>query len=407
MSSSDETVDILRLGHAGDGVTADGLFVPYTVPGDVVRVEPDGKRGRLVEIVSPGPARVAAPCPHFGTCGGCAVQMLARDFYLDWKRGLVTAALAQRGFSDVPVEPIRAVEPGTRRRAMFKARAAGGKVSLGFYEPESRNLVDIGECPILVPELARLIAPLKRALAPVLKSGETAELHTTVTDSGVDLSLKLKRAREPGLLMQLSEFAAASKLARLSWNGETVAVADTPVLRIGRFSFELPAESFLQPTREGERILQDLVREEAGASRRVADLFCGCGTFALALAEGRSVHGIDSNAAQVGAMAHAAKAGRADLTSETRDLFRRPLLASELAPFDAVVLDPPRPGASAQAQALAQSAVPTVLYVSCNPASFARDARILCDGGYRLGRVVPIDQFLWSPHVELFARFSR
>jgi 23S rRNA (uracil1939-C5)-methyltransferase len=407
MSSPDETVEIVSLGHAGDGVTSDGVFVPYTVRGDVARVVRGAKRGRVVEIVSPGPARVAAPCRHFGTCGGCAMQMLARDAYLEWKHNLVTSALSQRGFSNLAVEPIRAVLPGTRRRAMFKARASGSQVLLGFYEPESRNLVDIRECPILVPEVARLIAPLKHALAPLVEPGETAELHVTATDSGVDLSLKLKRVREPTLLMQLSELAASLKLARLSWNGETVAMAETPSLRIGRFTVALPVESFLQPTRDGERILQDLVREESGRARRVADLFSGCGTFALALAEARAVHGIDSAATQVAAMTAAAKAGGARVTAETRDLFRRPLLAAELVPFDAVVLDPPRPGASAQAQALAQSSVPTVLYVSCNPASFARDARILCDGGYRLTRVVPVDQFLWSPHVELFARFSR
>ena len=408
MSSPEETLEIIRLGHAGDGVTAGGLFVPYTTPGDVVRISHDGKRGKVLEIVSPAPARIAAPCKHFGTCGGCAMQMLARDAYLDWKRELVIAALTQRGFSGVPVEPIRAVAPGTRRRAMFKARASGKQVSLGFYEPESRNLVDITECPILVPELAQLIAPLKRALEPLLKSGETAELHTTATDSGIDLSLKLKRPRDPDLLMQLSELAAALKLARLSWNGEVVAMTETPVLRIGRFSVALPVESFLQPTREGERILQDLVLEEAGSAQRVADLFCGSGTFALRLTrDGRAIHGVDNAALQVAAMERAARAGAAHLTSETRDLFRRPLLAAELARFDSVVLDPPRPGASAQAQALAQSAVSNVAYVSCNPASFARDARILCDGGYRLSRVVPIDQFLWSPHVEVFAHFSR
>jgi 23S rRNA (uracil1939-C5)-methyltransferase len=197
------------------------------------------------------------------------------------------------------------------------------------------------------------------------------------------------------------------KLARLSWDGETVTMAETPTMRNGRFQVALPPEAFLQPTKEGEAILQGLVREEAGNARRIADLFSGCGTFALALAEGRAIHAVDSAQAQTEALSAAAKAGRANLTAEMRDLFRRPLLASELAPFDAVVLDPPRPGATAQAQALAQSTVTNVLYVSCNPASFARDARILVDGGYRLTRVVPLDQFLWSPHVELFARFVR
>jgi 23S rRNA (uracil1939-C5)-methyltransferase len=333
--------------------------------------------------------------------------MMAREPYLAWKRELVANALRQRGFADAEVEEIRAVPSGTRRRAMFKARAAGKSVHLGFYEAESRNLVDITECPVLLPELAALISPLKRGLAPIMQPGEAAELHATATDSGIDLSLKLKGARGPDLLMMLSELASGLKLARLSWNGETVAMAAVPCLRIGRFTVGLPPESFLQPTKEGMRILQSLVLEEAGGSRKVADLFSGCGTFALALADARAIHAVDSAGPQIEALTAAAKAGRGNVTTEARDLFRRPLIAAELSRFDCVVLDPPRPGASAQAQALAQSRVANVLYVSCNPASFARDARILADGGYRLERVVPLDQFLWSPHVELFARFTR
>jgi 23S rRNA (uracil1939-C5)-methyltransferase len=402
-----ETVKIVRLGHAGDGVTADGLFVRYTVPGDVAHVVREGTRGRLLEIVTPGAARVSAACAHFGRCGGCALQMMARESYLTWKRDCVIAALKQRGFADVPVQDILVVPPGTRRRAMFKARAKGRGVSLGFYEPESRNLVDIMECPVLTPELAALISPLKAQLATILRGGETAELHVTATDSGIDLSLTLKRARSVGMLMMLSELASSLKLARLMWNGELVAMVTTPSLRIGRFTVALPPESFLQSTKEGMCILQDLVREGAGEARRIADLFSGCGTFALALAENRTVHAIDSTQAQIDALTQAAKHGGANVTADARDLFRRPLLLSELARFDCVVLDPPRPGAQAQAQTLAQSAVPEVLYVSCNPASFARDARVLADGGYQLKRVVPLDQFLWSPHVELFAHFAR
>jgi 23S rRNA (uracil1939-C5)-methyltransferase len=402
-----EILEILRLGHAGDGVTADGLFVPYTVPGDVARIAREGQRGRVLEIVTPGASRASAPCTHFGCCGGCALQMLARESYLAWKRDCVIAALNQRGFTGVPVEPIRAVPPGTRRRAMFKARATAHGVSLGFYEPESRNLVDIAQCPVLTPQLAALIAPLKRQLVPLIRPNETAEMHVTATDTGIDLSLKLKRARGPDLLMMLSELASTLKLARLSWNGETVAMTATPSLQIGRFSVALPPESFLQPTKEGEQILQGLVREEAGNARRIADLFSGCGTFALVLPGLNAIHAVDSTKPQIEALAAAAKAGGANLTVETRDLFRRPLLVPELSRFDCVVLDPPRPGAQSQSQALAQSVVASVLYVSCNPASFARDARILADGGYSLERVVPLDQFVWSPHVELFARFAR
>jgi 23S rRNA (uracil1939-C5)-methyltransferase len=335
--------------------------------------------------------------------------MMAAEPYLAWKRELVARALAQRGFAEVPIDPIRAVAPGTRRRAMWKARGMrGARAELGFFAPESRDLVDLHECRVLAPELADLMAPLKRALAPVLKPDETAALHATLSDTGIDLSLVFKRTRAPDLLMALSELAVGLRLARLSWNGETVAMAAEPTLRIGRFHVVLPPESFLQPTREGERILQDVVREEVGDARRVADLFSGCGSFALTLADGRMVHAADSSAPAISALAAGARAGRAlSFTSETRDLFRRPLTPDECSRFDVVVLDPPRPGAPAQVKTLAQSRVPRILYVSCSPASFARDARILCDGGYRLERIVPLDQFLWSPHVELFARFAR
>jgi len=403
----EETVEILKVGHAGDGVTEDGLFVPYTVPGDVVRIVREGTRARIRNVVTPGAWRVEPPCPHFGRCGGCALQQMAREPYLQWKRDLVVTALKQRGFSNVPVDDIHAVAPGTRRRANFKAQASREGVLIGFYEAASRNLVDLSECPILVPELARLMASLRTPLARLMRPNETAELLATLTDSGIDLALKLKRARSADLLMALSEFASSLKLARLSWNGEDVAVAATPVIGIGRFLIALPPDAFLQPTKEGERFLQSQIAASAAKSRRIADLFSGCGTFALVLADERAVHAVDSVAPQIEALSAAAKQGHAKLSSEVRDLFRRPLLPTELSRFDAVVLDPPRPGAAEQARALAQSEVAHVLYVSCNAASFARDARILANGGYRLECVRPLDQFLWSPHVELFAEFSR
>lgn len=402
-----EIVEIVRLGHAGDGVTAAGLFVPGTVPGDVARIRRDGERGHLLELIARGPDRSEPPCAHFGRCGGCALQHVAQPAYLAWKHDLVVTALKQRGFAHVPVEDIHAVKPGTRRRASFKAQAAGGRVSVGFYEAGSRVLVDLSACPILVPELARLIPRLRTHLAKLLRTNETAELLTTATDSGIDLMLSLKRKRDVDVLMGLSAMASALGVARLTWNDEDVAIAEAPTLRVGRFTVMLPPGAFLQPTKEGERTLQQLVIAASAGMGAVADLFSGCGTLSLALAESHTVHAIDSVASHVDALTGAAKQGRAKVTGEARDLFRRPLLASELARFDAVVLDPPRPGAAAQAKALAQSRVPKVLYVSCSAASFARDARLLADGGYRLNRVVPIDQFLWSPHVELFAEFSR
>ena len=400
------TVEIVRMGHAGHGVTADGIFVPYAVPGDSVRISPNGTRARLEEVLSPGPSRVAPACSHFGTCGGCALQMIRSEDYLDWKRGLVIAALNQRGFADPPVEEIVAIPPGTRRRAIFKARRLTNGVAAGFYEADSHRLVDIHECPVLVPDLAGLLAPIKMGLAAILAEGEQAELHATASDTGVDLSLKLPRRRDPDLLMALSRFAADLKLARLCWNGEPVVVNTAPQLHIGRFSVSLPPECFLQPSKQGERVLRQLATAAVGPAQCIADLFCGCGSFTFAFA-GPSIASFDSSAAQIEALRDAARPSGGKIMAEIRDLFRQPLTPAELEPFDAVLLDPPRPGATAQARNLARSTVPSIVYVSCNAASFARDARTLCDGGYRLTRVVPVDQFLWSPHVELFAQFTR
>lgn len=397
-----ETVNIVGLGHAGDGVTAAGAFVPFTAPGDVV--EPDS-RGRLARVVSPGPSRVVPPCPHFGVCGGCAVQHIARDAYLAWKQGLVAAALAQRGFDEVAVEPIVAVPPGTRRRAQFKARRTRDAVLLGFYERDSHTIVDVRECPLLVPALQALLPRLRGALAKLMRDGESAELHLTAIGSAIDLALKWKRPRDAAVLMDLAAFASALGVVRLAWNGEVQAQTETPVMRIGKFTVALPPEAFLQPTEQGERTLQSLVLAGIGNAKNVADLFSGIGTFALAIADGRGVHAVESDPAMNAALAVASRGTR--VTTEARDLFRRPLLPADLARFDAVVLDPPRPGASAQVKALAASKVPRLVYVSCNPASFARDARTLVDGGYRLLKVQPIDQFVWSAHTELIGIFER
>jgi 23S rRNA (uracil1939-C5)-methyltransferase len=402
-----EIVEIVKFGHGGDGVAQDGLFVPYTVPGDVARVGRDGPRGALDEIITPGHWRTEPPCRHFTRCGGCALQHVARERYLAWKRDLVVAALKQRGFTDAAVQDIRAVGPGTRRRAIFKACKGGQGLELGFYAPRTQTLIEVQDCPILAPSLFAVIGPLRKALNGILTMSEKTELHTTLTDTGIDLTIRQKRPRRLDWLVDLAVMAQSLKLARLCWNDELIAMNIQPAHRIGTFDVALPPESFLQPTAEGERILQDLVHEEIGSAKRIADLFSGCGTFALTLADTCAVHAVDNSGPQIGALLAAARTGSAKVTSETRDLFRRPLLPAELSRFDAVILDPPRPGALEQVRALAQSEISRVLYVSCNPASFARDARILSDSGFHLSRVVPLDQFLWSPHVELFAVFIR
>jgi len=401
-----DPVEIMRLGHAGDGVASDGTFIPYTVPGDVVRLA-GPPRSHPPEILTAGPTRTAPICGHFGICGGCALQHVETQAYLDWKREQVLGALAQRGFTGIAVEAIRAVGPATRRRAVLKARRTRNGVALGFYEPESRNLVDLAECPVLVPAIANALPRLRSALADLLKPDDTAELHITHTREGLDVSLKWKRKTSADTLVALSVFANAMDLARLVWNGELVALARSPTLEIGGHFVQLPPEPFLQATAEGEAILQSLVREGVGAAKNVADIFSGCGTFGLFLAKGRSIAAFESNAEMLAALSAAARARGSNVTVERRDLFRRPLFPTELTKFDAVVINPPRPGAKAQSEQLARSSVPRVVYVSCNPASFTRDARILADGGFRVARVVPLDQFVWSPHVELVAELTR
>ena len=401
-----EIVEIVRLAGGGEGVTADGAFVPYTIPGDIVRID-GGPNPRVNEIIKAGPWRAAAKCRHFGRCGGCSLQHVAQDAYLGWKRDLIVSALARRGFENIDIEDVRVVGPGTRRRAVIKARTTTDGVVLGFYEPQSRQLVDVWECPVLVPKITEALPKIRSRLEEILHSGEGAELHITHTDAGLDVSLHWKRPRGPDTHFALAEFAHELKLARMSWNGETVAVARAPYLRIGRHTVLLPIEPFLQPTSEGEAILQSLVREGVEGAGNVADLFAGCGTFALALAETCSIAAVEGNAAMAAALEDAAAEENSRVAVVRRDLFRRPLLAPELAKFDAVILDPPRPGAKRQAEQLAKSNVSRIVYVSCNPSSFARDARILCGGGYRLRRVVPADQFLWSAHVELVAFLDR
>lgn len=397
-----EPVAIVRLGFAGDGITGDGRFARFALPGDQVQFRGDGSVESIERL---GAGRVEAPCPYFMRCGGCTLQHMERDLYLAFKAESIRTALSHRGFTDVAVEDVRAVAPGTRRRAVLKAIMQDGAVRLGFYEAESRNLIDIDACLLLTPALMRLLKPLRAALTPLLREGETAELHVTETDDGVDMSLRLKRETGIKFSSTLAALAGRLDLARLSWNGELAAQARAPGLRVGAYRVALPMEPFLQPTVEGEHVLQEIVREGVGKAKKVADLFSGLGTFALALADGkRSVHAVDSTEPMIAALRGAKGA---HVTAETRDLFRRPLTANELKTFDAVVLDPPRAGAQAQAEQLAASSVPRIVYVSCNPASFARDARVLCHGGYRLERVSPLDQFLWSAHIELTGIFTK
>lgn len=396
------------MGHQGDGWAMDRgtrVHVPFTVPGDVVEAEVIGGRGIVRRLIDPGPERAAPACRHFGRCGGCTLQHAAREAQLAWKRGFVQRALAQRGLEAEVGDPI-AVPPGTRRRVKFQAVRQSGVWRLGFAERASHRLVQIEECPVLSPRLREFV---RDPGDPAPHLGR-ADIHVLDTETGlaVDVEPTMKPAAQ-ALWTQAAAWARARGVVRLACAGEEIVHIAEPVVHLSGVAVVPPPGAFLQATLEGEAALTRLVRHAVGDVRRIADLFAGIGTFTFALAGEACIHAMDGNGAACKALREAAHraSGLKPVAVERRDLFRTPLTVKELNGFDAVVFDPPRAGAQAQAVRLAASAVPRVVAVSCNPASFARDARVLVDGGYRLHDVAVVDQFVWSAHVELVARFDR
>ncbi|HET7679726.1 MAG TPA: methyltransferase [Xanthobacteraceae bacterium] len=410
-----EKLVIARIGHRGDGVadTPDGpVFVPYALPGETVEVEPVAghpDRRHLLRVGQPSPERIAPICPHFGVCGGCAVQHWSEAQYRAWKRGLIIEALSQAGI-DVPVgEVIDAHGAGRRRVVLHARRGAHDVLQVGFAALRAHEIVGIDQCPIVVPALSSAI-PTAWSIAEVLKDArKPLDIQITATDSGLDVDVRGSGALNTRRTTQLAAVAEKHRLARLTRHGELVIQRAPPTMKIGRATVTLPPGAFLQATAEGEAALARLVDAAAAKAKAVADLFCGVGPFALRLAERARITAADSDAGAVAALAKAAgtASGLKPIDAQVRDLFRRPFTAKELSQFDAVVFDPPRQGAQAQARELAASKVPVVVAVSCNPATLARDARILIDGGYRLTQVTPVDQFRYSAHVELVGAFTR
>ena len=346
-------------------------------------------------------------CRHFGICGGCAYQDMPDADYRVLKRNLVIEALVRHGFVDAIVEDALEVAPATRRRAVFKLAKKSGATLIGFHAARSHAIVDMHECLVMTPALTSLVPRLREAMSPLLREDEDAELHVTDTDDGFDVAVKWSRARK--LQGEIARMAEKLGLARVTAGSEILVELAQPSVAFGKARVALPPGSFLQPTREGEAALQSRVASILKGSKHVADLFAGCGTFTLPLAERASIHAVDADGPALEALGRAARAvqGLKPVTIEKRDLFKRPLFQVEIARFDAVVLDPPRAGAAAQASQLAASRVPRIAYVSCNAGSFARDARTLVDAGYRMGAVLPVDQFLWSSHIELVAGFTK
>lgn len=351
---------------------------------------------------------MSALCTHFGSCGGCAHQDVPDADYRVLKRQVVVDALSRHGV-ETDVEDVVEVPPGTRRRATMKAKKNESDVQLGFHAARTHDIIDLQQCLVLTPRLAGLLPGLRKMLSELLSPNEDAELRLADTDGGIDLGLRWRKPNDTPTLAALAHWAATLKLARISAHGETVVSLAQPTAKLGKAVVALPPEVFLQPTREGEAILQDLARDTLTGAKRVADLFCGCGTFTFPLAEKSRVQAVELEPAMLEALSAAAKVtpGLKPVTTEKRNLFKRPLSEFELNGFDGVCLDPPRAGALEQAKMLAKSKLARIAYVSCDADSFARDARVLVDAGFRLKRVVPVDQFLWSSHIELAGAFVR
>lgn len=411
------------VGVRGDGVANHGgerIFLPLTAPGDVVRARLGERRGegRTAEVLgfeSFG-ARAEPRCPHFGACGGCVLQHLAPEAYVEAKSAWLAAALRRQGLEADAILPLRLLPAGTRRRARFSlARPrARGAVEIGFQARGSHRLVDIRSCAVLHPALMALLPPLRQVAMQLVAPGEHGTATATLTDSGVDVLLDLGAAPALAAHEALAEFARATEIARLSWRvpgaaPSPIAQNHPPRIAFGGVAIDLPDEPFLQASAEADAVLTAEIVASVADAPRVADLFAGVGTFALPLAARATVHAVERDADAVRALAAAvARAGLGHrIACERRDLEQRPLAGDELARFDAVVFDPPRAGAKAQTQMLATSGVPRVIAVSCNQATFARDARTLVDGGYRLEKIQPIDSFVWSAHLELVALFQR
>ncbi|MCP4314659.1 MAG: class I SAM-dependent RNA methyltransferase [Hyphomicrobiales bacterium] len=412
---STETVTISSLGAQGDGIAVvDGepVYVGFALPEETVTIMRNKSKGQLVSVDFPSTERTDPPCPHFGPqgqkCGGCSLQHLELTAYHHWKKQLVAGALAARGI-DAQINDLMPCLPGSRRRAVFSVMSTKNDVTLGFNQAGTHTIIGIKECTVLSPVIVDQIGGLRRLAMLLARGTKPFRLNVLATFSGLDVSVEgiaslseKKRPRVIGAALELG-------LARLSLGTEILVEARTPVLKISGIDVAPPPAGFLQASEVAQDKMIALVSEHMTGSKRIADLFSGCGTFTLPLARQSAVHAVESDGPALAALDFAARhtQGLKPVTIERRDLFRRPLMAAELKKIDAVVFDPPRAGAQAQSAEIATSSVRKVAAVSCYPATLARDLRTLIDGGFRLLSVTPIDQFLWSPHVEAVALLER
>ena len=408
-----QTLHIDTVGAQGDGLAAGPVYVPLTLPGEDVTATVGGDRAELAQVLNASPDRVAPPCPHFGDCGGCSLQHWAAAPYLAWKGEQVRLALARERI-ETEILPAFATPPGVRRRLALHARRDGREVRLGFKARRSWRLVELDVCVIADPRLVAALPALKALADPFLHSPKSAPtLHVTWTASGLDVDVTGVERKTGGLSAdaraKAARAAAAGDIARVTLARELIYQSRAPLVRVGPATVALPAGAFLQASPQAEAAMGQVVVDAIAGASKVADLFCGVGTFTFRLASVAQVQAADASEPAIRALMAAVGTapGLKAITAEARDLTRRPLLAMEMKKLDAVVFDPPRAGALEQSREIAASKVGLAVGVSCNPQTFARDARVLVDAGFTLERVQPIDQFLWSPHVELVGVFRR
>ncbi|MGH6842934.1 MAG: class I SAM-dependent RNA methyltransferase [Methylocella sp.] len=410
MTGSNTTLTIDRLGARGEGVAQGpegSIFVPYALAGETILAEVDGSRGRLAEVLTCSPHRIAPFCRYFAHCGGCAVQTLAADPYARWKCDLVESALRRAGLPNEVLALADGHGEG-RRRATFHARYVRGQIRVGFMQARAHEIVDIDSCPVLAASMDGALSAARAIAEALAASGKPLDILVAATASGLDVDLKGRGTLGEAEAKSLVRIAMAHDLARLSNHGSIVISRRTPMLAMGKAMVAPPPGAFLQATEVGEKALAARVCAHVAGARYIADLFSGIGTFALRLADFAKVDAFDLEEDSLQALAKAARAaGLREVAVSPRDLFRRPLCPPELDRYDAAVFDPPRAGAERQAVALSASLVPLVAAVSCNAQTFARDAAILCAGGYEIARVELVDQFRHTPHVEIVACFQR
>ena len=403
-----EELIVTAMGAKGDGIARcdnRSVHVPYTLPGEAIIATVDGERGELNEVVKPSPDRIAPFCQWFGVCGGCALQHWAPEPYAQWKRGLLGQALLHHHV-EATIKPMITAYGSGRRRVVFHARKQDGRVEAGFMARRTHHLIAIDRCPILVPALQDSPA-LATHIAAVIDTDKPLDIHLTATDAGLDCDIRGLGAPSDRQRRRLVENFPSFNLARLSVHGALIAMRNEPRLHIGRAEIGLPSGAFLQATAEAEHHLTQIARDWIGSAKKIADLFCGIGPFSIRLAEKASVDAFDSDAKAIDALKALRAEGLKPIRATVRDLFRVPLVPNELNGFDVVLLDPPRAGAKAQMEQLAQSQVPRIISVACDVQSFARDAHILCAAGYQCEQIVPVDQFAYSAHLEMIGLFTK